>query len=150
MEGDRGAECNEALSEMTLGHASLYTESILHMTVDGPFDRLDGVARELVEVANVHLVEVETNQEGVIATADVGDVRVTAWYDEDDDLLVAPANDDAFEDAYGDVYDYVLDYVDEVASDDGLRGLLDEAEWLRSRNGDKGLADYRAHLRGDL
>jgi hypothetical protein len=119
------------------------------MTADDPFDRLDDLARELAEVANVHLVDLETNQEEIIATADVGDVRVSAWYDEDGDLLVAPANDDAFEDAHGDVYDDVLDYVNEVASDDDLRGLLDEAEWLRCQHGDKGLSDYREHLRGD-
>lgn len=111
------------------------------MNSDGRFDRLDNLSRELEEVSNVHLVDIETNEDEIVATADVGGVRVIALYDEDDDLRVY-SDDEGYEDL-----DDVLEHINKTASDDDLRGLLDEADWLRSQHGDAGLKDYRDHLR---
>lgn len=55
---------------------------------DDRFDRLDDLARELQEVSGVRLVDIEADEEEIVVTADVRDVRVQAWYDEDGDLCV--------------------------------------------------------------
>ena len=113
------------------------------MKPDSRFDRLDDLSRQLDEVSDVHLVDIGTNEDEILATADVGGVRVTALYDEDGYLRVY-SEDDGFEDS-----DDVVEHINKVASDDDLCSLLDEADWLRSQHGNAGLTDYRDHLRGD-
>jgi hypothetical protein len=113
------------------------------MNADNRFDRLDDLTRELEEESDVHLVDIETNEDEIVATADVGGVRVEAWYDDDGDLCM-DSNDERFDDP-----DDAREHVNKASSDDDLCALLDEAEWLRSQHGNPGLSDYRDHLRGD-
>ena len=46
------------------------------------------LAREVKELSDVHLVDVETNEDETVVTADVHSVRVQARHDEDRDLCV--------------------------------------------------------------
>ena len=115
------------------------------MSSDDRFDRLDDLTRELKEVTGVHIVDIEANdgEDEIIAHADVGDVHVLAW--REDNALTVYSDDEGFEDP-----DDVRDHIKATACDDDfLNAVLDEAEWLQEQHGRASLADYRDHLRGE-
>lgn len=108
------------------------------MGSDDRFERLDSLARELEEVAGVHVAGIEANEgeEEIVVHADVGGVRVLAWRDEDGDLSVY-SDDEGFEDP-----DDVRDHIRATADDeDFLNAVLDEAEWIQQQHGRSSLAD---------
>lgn len=111
------------------------------MSEDDRYARLDELTRELKEVSDVHVVDVGTNGEEVVANFQIGGIDVLALYDEDGDLRVY-SDDDRYED------DEVLDHVNSVASEDDVCAVLDEVAWLREQHGDDAVDDYRDRIRG--